>query len=186
MELFPTLPMPFRIMTRGRGSSGAPSHFVRADGYRRERSLRKGLHRVESSRSRPQHPSPSNASNHMGAEWPGRRSHTAHKPSTSDGHVAGPEALGLGSVAERLRDRLVLPSRPPRHTGRRSRTGRHPVPGALLAGHEGVEPLHAVYQPLFEQEIERAIHGGRCGGAPCCLELVQQRIRANRALALEQ
>jgi hypothetical protein len=53
------------------------------------------------------------------------------------------------------------------------------------AAHEGVQPFQAMDQPLFQQKIERAINRGRCSLCPAALQLIQQRISADRGFCFQ-
>ena len=48
------------------------------------------------------------------------------------------------------------------------------------AADEGVQPLHLVDQPMLDQEIKRAVYGGRRRAGPTRLQPIQQRISPQR------
>jgi hypothetical protein len=51
---------------------------------------------------------------------------------------------------------------------------------SLGAGHEGVQPLNPVHQPVFEQEFQRPVDGGRHGRFAHRLQLVKQLVGGER------
>lgn len=59
-----------------------------------------------------------------------------------------------------------------------------PIKG-FRAAHEGVQPFQPVDQALFQQKIQRTIHGGRRGLGAALLQLIKQRIGANWRLSLQ-